>query len=103
MLEIEWLEKFKQKASEIKKVKSLVYYYGKIDMWQINKEYDLCDFFLKSIEVENLSLTLLIGIPRLMFRSKYRMKEYNSFLEKVRQELINRGENQERLLRGLDI
>lgn len=99
---IPWLSQFKQKASKIKKVKSLVHYYEKIDTWQIEKNYSMCDYFLRSLDVKELSLTLLIGLPRLLSRSQHHLNYWHTYCTITRDELYKREQDGAYLMRGID-
>jgi hypothetical protein len=64
------------------------------DFQSIDKKY-------QEFNVKELNMVLLVGLPRLTYLYRDEMDEWDSFLERCKNEIDERGENSEELLKGL--
>ena len=91
----------KYDLNNINDPKSLAPVYKDIHMMLIKKEYDEVNTILKEIELEKVTILILMGLLRLTFAWKENIPYWKEHLINVTNELKRRDENYESILIGL--
>jgi hypothetical protein len=98
-----WVMEFYASAKALDSVSKLLPYYKNINEMLVGKNYKACNTFLQYVNVENISDVLLVGLLRLTRSWANELPQWNVLLSQCSLEIANRGENPEKLLKGLVI
>lgn len=98
---LNWAEEFFKNSLSLNSPQLLLPYYEKIDKLLRNKEFHLCNTFISNINTKKLSDVLLIGLVRLTYAWRSQLPDWNLLLSNVGSELITRGYDKKKVLRGL--
>ncbi len=96
-----WVKNFLQTASQLNDVKSLLPYYSEINRLIVQKDFYLCNLFLREIRAKELSNVLLVGLLRLTFSWKNHLPNWEILFNNAKKELSDRGYDGDSMLRGL--
>lgn len=96
-----WYADFFNNANTLNDVKTVFPYYQKIDSLLSDKEFNVCDALLSQTNTKSLSDVLLIGLLRLTYNWRTKLPSWPSLLADTNRELLSRGYDSKRLLRGL--
>ncbi|EKZ9200067.1 hypothetical protein RFA42_000793 [Vibrio vulnificus] len=96
-----WAVNFYRDADTLDNATKITPYYTNLAKLLGAQETKKCDTFLKFIEARTLSNVLLVGILRLTKQSRSELPHWEPLKAKVYKELVNRGFDPVRKLRGL--
>ena len=84
-----------------KSVKTLLPYYKKWNDHLINREFDKYSEIMKTMNIEKSSTISQIGILRLSFLFRENISEWDIFVKRVYNNLLERNEDADTILQGL--
>ena len=76
-------------------------YYTKVSNLCILHRYDIVNAFLKNVIIEESSELVIMGFARLTYIYKEHLPYWDKYVIKVTQELRDRGEDADGIMRGL--
>lgn len=99
--EAPWVPLFLQTASTLNDVKSLLPFYMEINKLIAENKFTVCNSFLRQVRTQELSNTLLVGLLRLTSSYKNKLPYWAALRTNAKQELINRKQDADAILKGL--
>ena len=91
----------KYNLNEIKDAKDLYPVYKDVQMMLINKDFEKVNNIFKDIELEKVTILILMGLLRLTYPWKSKLSYWEEHLINVKEELQRRDEDYESILVGL--
>lgn len=75
--------------------------YRKVNRLLSQGDFEICDDLLEALDLSKLSVELQVGVLRIMFPARVRLKNWTLFRSKVHEDLESKNLNPQELLQGL--
>jgi hypothetical protein len=98
---VPWLPEFLEESSEIDNPKLALPYYRKFNNLLLNNDFEKCDKILKVTNTDDLSMLLLVGMPRLFFQWREKLSSWELFLKGAEESIKEKGFDPKVLLKGI--